>query len=337
MAWETARMKKSKAKRNEFDRIARYFAPLAASFSGAFGLQDDAAVISPSAGAEFVVTTDTIVAGVHYIGDEPPALIAAKLLRVNLSDLAAMGARPRAYTLNVALPKSIDDTWLEAFAAGLGADQEKFGITLIGGDSVSTPGPAVFTLTAFGEVDQGKALRRTGARPGDLVFVSGSIGDGAFGLRVLQEQITGLSESDSVFLIDRYRLPQPRLDLGRNLPNFAHAAADVSDGLAADLGHIALASGVRATIQSAKVPFSVAAQSAIASRPALLETALTGGDDYELVFCAAAANAPAIEALSREASVPITEIGEIEAGDGVCVLNENGAPIVLSRPGFSHE
>ena len=327
----------NKANRNEFDRIARYFAPLAASFPGAFGLKDDAAVISPSAGAEFVVTTDTIVAGVHYIGDEPPALIAAKLLRVNLSDLAAMGARPRAFTLNIALPKAIDDAWLEAFAAGLGADQEKLGITLIGGDSVSTPGPAVFTLTAFGEVEQGKAVRRAGARPGDLIFVSGSIGDGAFGLRVLQEQIEGLSESDSAFLIDRYRLPQPRLDLGRNLPDLAHAAADVSDGLAADLGHIALASGVRAKIQAAKVPLSAAARNAIASRSALLETALTGGDDYELVFCAPAANAPAIEALSRKTGLPITQIGEIEAGDGVSVLDQDGASIILSRPGFSHE
>lgn len=336
MAWETARMR-NKARRNEFDRIARYFAPLAASFPGAFGLKDDAAVISPSAGAELVVTTDTIVAGVHYIGDEPPTLIAAKLLRVNLSDLAAMGARPHAYTLNVALPKSIDDTWLEAFAAGLSVDQEKFGITLIGGDSVSTLGPAVFTLTAFGEVEQGKAVRRTGARPGDLIFVSGSIGDGAFGLRVLQEQIEGLGESERAYLIDRYRLPQPRLELGCHLPTLAHAAADVSDGLAADLGHIASASGVRATIQAAKVPFSAAVRSAIASRPALLETALTGGDDYELVFCAVAANASAIEALSQETGLTITEIGKIEAGCGVCVLNDDGAPIELSQPGFSHE
>lgn len=336
MAWETARMK-NKARRNEFDRIARYFAPLAASFPGAFGLKDDAAVISPRAGAEFVVTTDTIVAGVHYIGDEPPSLVAAKLLRVNLSDLAAMGARPRAYTLNIALPKSIDDTWLEAFAAGLGADQEAFGITLIGGDSVSTPGPAVFTLTAFGEVDQGMAVRRAGARAGDLIFVSGTIGDGAVGLRVLQKQIEGLNASDSAFLIDRYRSPQPRSALGCRLPRLAHAAADVSDGLVADLGNIALASGVQATIRAMKVPLSGAVRYAVDSLPALLETVLTGGDDYELVFCAAESDGPAIEALSREIGLPITEIGKIEAGDGVRVLDDDGVSIILSRPGFSHE
>jgi thiamine-monophosphate kinase len=321
---------------SEFDRIARYFAPLAASFPGAFGLRDDAAVIAPADGAEFVVTTDTIVAGVHFLGDEPPALVAGKLLRVNLSDLAAMGASPRAYTLNVALPGSIDDPWLEAFAFGLAEDQERFGIALIGGDSVSTPGPAVFTLTAIGEVPVGRALRRAGARPGDMVFVSGTIGDGALGLRVLRGALDGLADVERGALIERYRRPEPRLKLGRRLLGLAHAAADISDGLVADLSHIAEASGVAATIEVEAVPLSPAARSALVADAALLETVLTGGDDYELVFCAPPEKAEALRTLAKEIDLPLTAVGAIAEGSGVRVLDADGAPVTFLQAGYTH-
>ena len=321
---------------SEFDRIARYFASLAESVPGAFGLLDDAAVISPSTGTELVVTTDTIVAGVHYVGDEAPGLVAAKLLRVNLSDLAAMGATPRAYTLNIALPANIDDRWLEAFAAGLAEDQQRYGVALIGGDSVGTSGPAVFSLTAFGEVPVGGALRRCGARPGDGVYVSGTIGDGALGLLVVQEKLRGLSGGDSEVLAARYRRPEPRLALGKRLHGLAHAVADISDGLVADLIHIANASAVAATIESAAIPLSSAGVNALAGNAALQQTILTGGDDYELIFCVPSEQADAVRALAQEIDVPLTAVGVIAEGAGVRVVDAEGREITLQHAGFTH-
>lgn len=322
--------------RGEFGRIAKYFAPLTASFPGAFDLRDDAAVLSPRSGCELVVTTDTVVQGVHYLGDETPDLIAAKLLRVNLSDLAAMGASARAYTLNIALPPETGDVWVERFAAGLAAEQQRFNIALIGGDSVSTAGPAVLTVTAYGEVPSGCALRRAGAAVGDIVFVSGTIGDGALGLRALRNQLNGVSEDGKDYLADRYRRPQPRLALGGRLVGMAHAAADVSDGLVADLNHIAAASGVGAIVEAASVPLSDAARMALAADSALLETALTGGDDYELVFCVAKDSVTAAGRLAKELEVPLTAIGRVVEGDGVRVQDAAGTEIPLRRPGFTH-
>lgn len=320
----------------EFERIARYFAPLASSFPGAFGLKDDAAVIAPAPGQEFVVTTDTIVSGVHFVGDEPPGLIAAKLLRVNLSDLAAKGAVPRAYTLNVALPRNVGDSWLGEFSAGLAADQARFGIVLIGGDSVSTSGPAMFSLTAIGEVPAGSVILRSGARPGDLVFVSGTIGDGALGLFAARGELDGLAEIFGAALAERYRRPEPRLALGHRLRGVASAAADVSDGLVADLGHIAETSGTGATIVADAVPLSDAARAALAAGAADRTTVLTGGDDYELVFCVPRDRVDRLDAIAREAGVPVTEVGEIVEGTGVAVLDRTGAQLPLARTGYAH-
>jgi thiamine-monophosphate kinase len=321
------------ASSGEFARIATYFAPLAAGYPGAFGLGDDAAVVAPSAGAELVVTTDTIVAGIHYIGDESPDLIAQKLLRVNLSDLAAMGASPCAYILNMALPPAFDDAWVAAFAAGLAADQDRYGIVLIGGDSVATPGPATLSVTGLGEVPIGRALRRNGARPGDVVFVSGTIGDAALGLLAARD---GVALSGAAALIDRYQLPRPRLALGRHLRGLVHAATDISDGLVADLGHIASQSGVAARIDAGAVPLSDAARAALGVAPNLIETILTGGDDYELVFTAPRSIAPRLAALASEIDVPITAIGAIHDGEKVAVFDADGASIRLSRSGYTH-
>ncbi len=317
----------------EFGRIATYFAPLAAGYPGAFGLRDDAAVLAPSDGAELVVTTDTIVAGVHYLGDEPPGLIAAKLLRVSLSDLAAMGAAPRAYTLNIALPSAVDDTWVAAFAAGLAADQDRYGIVLIGGDSVTTPGPTTLTVTGFGEVPVGGALRRDGAKPGDVIFVSGTIGDAALGLLAARGR---LAVPGAAALMDRYRLPLPRLDLGQNLRGLVHAATDISDGLVADLGHIAAVSRVAARIDVEAVPLSVAARAALATDARLIETILTGGDDYELVFTVPRSSAKRLAALADEIDLPLTAIGDIQEGAGVMVFDAAGAALPLSRAGYAH-
>ncbi len=323
-------------KTGEFERIAAFFAPLAAEFPGALGLTDDAAILRPAEGCELVVTTDTVVAGVHYVGDEPPDLVAQKLLRVNLSDLAAMGARPLAYTLNIALPSALKDDWLERFAAGLAADQRRFGISLAGGDSVSTSGPVTLTVTAFGEVATGAALRRSGARIGDLVYVSGTVGDGALGLKVLRGALAGLAEGHRDALVERYRRPEPRVTCGPRLVGLAHAAIDVSDGLVADLGHIAETSGVAAVVEAASVPLSAAAAAALAIDSGLRDSVLGGGDDYELLFTAPAGAVPAIAALASELGLPLTAVGRIESGRGVRVAGPNGADVALPSAGYTH-
>ncbi len=321
---------------NEFERIERFFAPLTEGFPGAFGLSDDAAVVTPPAGRDLVVTTDTIVAGVHFKGDEPPRLIAAKLLRVNLSDLASMGAAPLAYTLNIALPDTIDDDWLEDFADGLRADQEAFGIALAGGDSVSTPGALTLTVTAFGLVATGGALRRSGARPGDAVWVSGTIGDAALGLAALRGELAGLDAAAREALVERYRRPDPRVELGCRLHGLANAAIDISDGLAADLGHIAGTSGVAATLESSRIPLSSAARAALAADRELLSAVLTGGDDYELLFTAPPGAEEKIAALSAGIGLPLTTVGRIDAGAGVRVLGATGQEIALDGKGWVH-
>lgn len=323
-------------RRGEFERIAQFFAPLTEGFPGAFGLTDDAAVITPPPGRDLAVTTDTMVAGVHFLGDEAPGLIAAKLLRVNLSDLAAMGATPLAYTLNVALPSNIDDDWLKAFADGLKADQRAFDISLAGGDSVSTPGPVTLTVTAIGSVETGRALRRSGAQAGDIVYVSGTIGDGALGLKLLRGALTGLSMEHYDELIGRYRLPRPRIGLGARLLGLASAAIDISDGLVADLGHILDASGTGAEIEAATMPLSKPAAAALRGDAGLMETILTGGDDYELLFTVAPGYAGRVAAVASDLALPLTPIGRITAGGGLIVIGEDGRPITFARKGWTH-
>jgi thiamine-monophosphate kinase len=316
----------------EFGRIARFFAPLAAKAPGALGLTDDAALVDCPPGERLVVTVDAMVEGVHFLPADPPDLIARKLVRVNLSDLAAMAARPTGYFLTTALPRHLGEAWLEAFARGLAQDQAEFGITLLGGDSVSTPGPISLTLTAFGRVAIDAEVRRGGARPGDLVFVSGTIGDGALGLEAAQGKLDGVLDPAAVaYLADRYRLPCPRVGLGPRLSGLASAMMDVSDGLAGDLGHICTVSGVAGVIDAARVPLSAAA----ALLPDRLTTVLTGGDDYELLFTAPPDREPAIRAAAQAAGVPVTIIGRIEAGQGVRVL-ASGRELALDGVGWRH-
>lgn len=319
---------------DEFGRIARFFAPLAGPEG--LGLLDDAALLDPPPGRQLVVTADAIVEGVHYFSDDPPEAVARKLLRVNLSDLAAMGAEPLAYTLTMALPAACGESWLSRFAAGLGQDQAEFGIALLGGDSVATPGPATFSVTALGTVGSGKAVRRSGAVPGDLVFVSGTIGDGALGLLARRGGLSALGEEDRRVLIDRYRLPRPRLGLGGMLSGLVHAMIDISDGLVADLGHIAAVSGVAAWVAQPLVPLSPAGRRAVAAESALLAAVLTGGDDYELLFTAPPEAEPAIGALGRALGIAVTRIGWIAAGQGVRVTDAGGNDIVLAARGYTH-
>ncbi|MDP3416914.1 thiamine-phosphate kinase [Falsiroseomonas sp.] len=313
----------------EFGLIARHFAPLAGK--GGLGLGDDAALLDPPPGRTLVLAADAMVAGVHFLADDPPETLGRKLLRVNLSDLAAMGAVPLAYLMTTAFPRGVTQDWIAAFAAGLALDQAEFGIELLGGDTVATDGPATFSLTILGHVASGAALRRVGARPGDEVWVSGSIGDGALGLLAL----TGRLPADP-HLAARYRLPQPRVPLGLRLVGLARAAMDVSDGLVQDLGHLARAAGCGAVIEAAAVPLSAPARAALAADPALLRRILTGGDDYELVFAAAPADSARVRAAAAEAGVVVTRIGVFEAGQGVRVRDPAGQDVKLPASGWSH-
>lgn len=322
------------SRRGEFDLIAQSLAPLSDAARG-LGLTDDAALFEPAPGHTAVLSTDTLVAGVHFLPDDPPGDIARKALRVNLSDIAAMGAVPRGYLLNLSLPDDVADTWLDAFIAGLAADQEVFGVTLLGGDTVRTPGPFTISVTAIGEVRLGRAIKRAGARIGDVVFVTGTIGDAVIGLRVLTKK-TSLDPVDAKFHVDRYRLPQPRTTIGPQLVGLASAAIDVSDGLIADLGHICETSSVAATISAATVPLSPAARAAIADGRLTVSDAVSGGDDYELLFCAPPEARDALSRLSTRLGVQITEIGEITAGAGVVLIDEKGEAVVIDRSGHTH-
>lgn len=327
----------------EFAIIERYFAPLALGEPGALGLRDDAALVELVAGQTLVVTTDAIVAGIHFTADADAEQVAAKLLGVNLSDLAAMGARPRAYLLVAALPQAWQpaelQVWLERFAGRLAADQARYGLRLLGGDTVATPGPLSLTMTAIGTVDAGRAVRRSTAEVGDCVYVSGTVGDAALGLL---DQTGGLDHLDAThrrFLADRLQVPRPRLELGARLFGLASAAADVSDGLVADLERICAASGVDAAIDVDRVPLSPAGTAAIGGDSARLAVALSGGDDYELVFTAPGATDAALANIADELGVPITRIGRISpsaGGDRHVFATRGGAPFELQASGWQH-
>lgn len=322
---------------DEFDLIRRLFAPLATD-PGALDLRDDAALVDCPPGHQLVMTADAIVAGVHYLPDDAPDLIARKLIRVNLSDLAAMGAEQKGLLLVAAFARDADYAWMQQFAAGLASDCAHYHVALLGGDTVATPGPATFALTAIGVVETGKELRRSKARVGDQIWVSGTIGDGAFGLFAARGE-TGmiLTPTEIAALTGRYRLPDPRLKLGRALVGIANAAMDISDGLVGDLGHICEASLVGARINAAKVPLSDAGRSAVAGGLGQgLITALTGGDDYELLFTAPADAAPRLQALSADLGLRLTPIGEIIAGSAVRVDGSDGAPLTLPARGYRH-
>lgn len=316
----------------EFAFIRERLSPLAGGSAASLGLTDDAALLDPPPpGSQLVLTKDAMVGGVHFLTDDPPRGIAQKLLRVNLSDLAAMGAEPQGYLLAIARPGELDDAWLEAFTDGLAEDQREFGVTLLGGDTTSTGGPLVLSVTALGTVPRGQALRRNGARPGDDIWVSGTLGDAALGLRALRGTSSPPATA-AVALIDRYRRPRPRLALGVALRGVASAALDVSDGLLADLEHIAEASEVGATVEASGLPLSPAALAV----PDHVEAALAGGDDYELLFTAPPERRPDLDAVSRRLILPLTRIGTVEPAPGVRAIDREGRLIALGRAGWTH-
>jgi thiamine-monophosphate kinase len=310
----------------EFAFIARHFRPLAGA--GALDLQDDAALLLPVPGTELVLAADAMVESVHFLTDDPPRDLGRKLLRVNLSDLAAMGADPVGYLLTLCVPPRCDDRFFEDFSNGLAADQAEFGITLLGGDTTSTAGPLSMSLTVVGRVPRGAAVRRNGARPGDGLFVTGTIGDGALGLLALRGEVA----DPGGYLADRYHLPRPRLGLA--IRGLARAAIDVSDGLLQDAMHLCRASGVSVRIDAAKVPLSPAAR---AAGPAHRETCLAGGDDYELLIAAGDDQAEALRRAASDYGCALTQIGVFQGGPPALVLlDEFGKGMTVDRHGFSH-
>jgi thiamine-monophosphate kinase len=312
----------------EFELIARYFRPLAAGQTGALGLADDAALVEIPAGHRLVVTADALVASIHFLPDDPPERIARKTLRVNLSDLAAMGAKPLAYLMTCCFPRGLEEGWLAGFTGGLAEDQREFAIALLGGDTTATPGPLTLSVTALGTVETGRELRRSTARAGDLVAVSGTIGDAALGYAIRCARIPAGEGAE--MLLSRHYLPQPRVALGRRLVGLATSCLDVSDGLVGDLAHIAETSGLAAVIEAAKVPLSPGARAILARDPQWLKTVLTGGEDFELLFTLPPARESELQGL------PVTVIGRMEPGSGVRVLDDAGRALDLGAGGYRH-
>ncbi len=320
---------------SEFDLIEKYFKPLSPSGEPAFSLSNDAAIFEPQTGINLVYTMDTLVAGVHFFENDNPELVARKALRVNLSDLAAMASEPKGYLLSLALPSDMSDRegWVAKFAEGLKQDQEHFGLKLWGGDTVSTGGPTTISITAIGESDPTVAAIRSGAQTGDDIYVSGTLGDSAAGLAVINDNLDKKAFS---FLVDRYYLPQPRINLAKEVAPHVTSIMDISDGLISDVSHICRQSAVGATIEAKKIPVSEAFGNLLATKAEYSDLCLHGGDDYELLFTANAKSDQFLSDVSGESSVKLTKIGKITDDREVKLLNDEGIEIDTKDKGFRH-
>jgi len=309
-------------------RIARFFAPLSHDEPGSFALTDDAALLTPPLNHHIIVTTDSVITGIHVLPNASATQLAEKLVRRNLSDLAAMGARPWRYFLNLHTPDNLDDAWFAEFSATLANEQQRFGMVLAGGDSTSGGERVHATITCIGLL-RNAPMRRSTAALGDDLYVSGTIGDAALGLCVLQHRLA-MDSASAAHVTHRYHAPEPRLELGEQLHTLASAAMDISDGLLADAAQVAQASGVQLHIDRDAVPLSDAARSVVAQDAALWHTVMSGGDDYELLFTAPAAQRDAIAALGSALALPLTRIGVVVAGSGVTVDGQ------LAQGGWEH-
>jgi len=322
-------------KPDEFDLIARYFAPLAGE--GALGLKDDAATLLPRPGFEFVVTKDAVVSGIHFFPEDAPSSVARKALRVNLSDLAAKGAGPVGFMLALGLGNGWDEAWVKEFAQGLEQDCQSFGASVLGGDTFRTGGPFIVSVTAIGEIPQGNYVSRLGANADDEIFVTGSVGDAALGLQVRMGQNLQLVPHERDHLLDRYLIPQPRLDLAPALRSHASACMDISDGLLGDAQKLANASDCGMVIEAKSVPLSDAARSSLNTWQPAMETILTGGDDYELLITAPASRKAEFLRDAVEAGLSLTHIGQCTKNTGhVEVLDCDGKPMQFQSMGYCH-
>lgn len=313
----------------EFDLIRRHFSR--ATPNALLGIGDDAALLRPSKDNVLAISSDMLVSGTHFFADTDPFLLGHKTLAVNLSDMAAMGALPRWATLAISLPEA-DDPWLEQFSAGFFALAQQHGVELVGGDT--TRGPLNLCVTIIGEVPAQQALRRSGAQPGEEIWVSGSLGDAALALAHLHQRIL-LSESAFAACAKALHQPQPRVALGLALRNIASSAIDISDGLFADLGHILDASRVGAEIGLAALPVSPAMQ-VYAATPTGTQCTLSGGDDYELCFTAPVLRHAEIIGIATRLSLRLTCIGKIVAGCDCIVHDAAGNQLHLKNGGYEH-
>ncbi len=332
----------------EFDLIARYFAPLASN-PGALGLIDDVGVMRSPAGHDLVLSTDTVIAGVHFLAREDAGIVAKKALRSALSDIIAKGAEPSGYLLALSLPPNWTEMWIEAFCHALAQDQKHYGLALMGGDTTKTPGPLTITVSVIGLTSQNAAVLRSTARPGDSIVVSGTIGDAALGLKLKQDETLarrlGLSAASQAALMDRYLVPQPRLGLFWGLRRWASAAMDISDGLAGDVAKLCTASGVCATVRVEDVPLSPAASACVEADPTLMHTILGGGDDYEILATVRPENIAGLSAEATAARIPLSVIGTItqtgetgeagEAGEAPEFVDANGL-MALRHMSYTH-
>ena len=317
---------------SEFEIINRYFARRAfASKNIILGIGDDAAVLSTPADKQLVVSIDTLISGVHFPAQTSAADIAWKALAVNLSDLAAMGAEPAWFTLALSLPE-VDHDWLAAFSESLAAISSAYHIPLVGGDT--TRAALSITIQVAGHVQSDRALLRSGAKPGDQIFVSGNIGDAALGLYALQQEVE--RTDDIIYLLERLNRPQPRVEAGQRLTDIAGACIDVSDGLFADLSHILRASGVGARLRLDRIPLSEAAKHFLSEKPQLLPTIYNRGDDYELCFCVSKENCAQLDAVEKRLDCRLTHIGEIVAGHELQVFDREGKVLDLSDDSYDH-
>ena len=314
---------------SEFSLIKRYFTR--ATPGAVLGVGDDAALLRIGSGMELAVSTDMLVSGTHFFADADPYMLGHKALAVNISDMAAMGAQPRWATLALSLPAE-DDAWLERFSAGFFALADAYQVELVGGDT--TQGPLNLSVTILGEVPQGKALRRDGAKVGDEIWVSGKLGDAALALAHMQGKLV-LNDASFAATAAALHRPVPRVALGIALRGIASSAIDVSDGLLADLGHILECSGGAAEIQFAALPVSLHLRPYL-SRALGRQCALAGGDDYELCFTAPVARHAELEKLATQLDLPLSCIGKITAGSGCIVRAADGSVMKLERAGYDH-
>ena len=316
----------------EFDLIEKYFTSPAIRTDVSLGVGDDCAIVSIPPGKQLAVSTDTLVNEVHFPSSTAPEDIAYKAVAVNLSDLAAMGATPAWLTLALSFPR-VDLDWIKAFSESFMTTAGRYNVQLIGGDI--TRGPLSITVQAMGLIDPAHCMRRDGARSGDLIYVSGTLGDAAMGLRIWQQDQA--ADRNAAWLINRLKRPEPRVKLGIQVAAFCQCAIDISDGLVADLGHVLAASRCGATVYTDKIPLSPELLEHANTRDGVdWELVLTGGDDYELCLVVSAVNESKLLSVASELSVPVTRIGVIEQKRSLSIIDRAGVKLVLDRPGYEH-
>lgn len=323
---------------NEFDFITKYLAGLA----GPEGLDllDDAALWTPPAGLSAVISTDTLVEGVHFPDGKFDSELAQKLIRVNISDIVAKGADPIGYSLSLTINENVSEMALESFCAGLASDQDEYGLKLWGGDTTQTSGPNVLTITIFGTVPSGAMVKRSGAQVGDVLCVTGCIGDSYLGLKTLLKQIEiGVIETDIAHWLQAYHVPRPAFKLRRGIRTLATAALDVSDGLIADAQHLSKASNVAVIINLNEIPVSPSTQTWLDGQPnriTALKSLATGGDDYQVLAAMNPSKFDELRHISVTCGVRLTKVGRIEQGNGIRIKDKNGEQIAVERHGYTH-